>query len=349
MKREFNILKAIGIISVVFGHIPNGLVFFQPYSYHMALFIFISGYFYKSDSEKAPLKYIKKKAQSLLIPYFLYNIFYILVNYIYLSYYNNIPADFFSIERLVINPFIHGHHLLFIIPAWFVPALFIIQSTYIVLNKYLSNRVHNMEVKLVIYLGLSLLAIAGSFKTNHSGIAIPIVRTLFGYFFYYLGQYYKEKLESKNIFNYKVATVFIVIEIALLLKLKVISYGLAFIYFNSFVPLAIITSIVGIYLCIYASKLLDKLWPSRNVLDIIGENTFSIMTNHFLVFLIMNIVILKIAGINAKEVNLSEYFYKGSILYLPMYLVAGVCVPAYVTVWVKKLIYKISDVKILFE
>ncbi|MGV3150608.1 acyltransferase family protein [Sarcina ventriculi] len=74
--REFNILKGLGIIAVVIGHSSwrFGKIF-DPYSFHMALFIFISGYFYKTTYEDNFILFIKNKTKSLVIPYFIYNFF----------------------------------------------------------------------------------------------------------------------------------------------------------------------------------------------------------------------------------------------------------------------------------
>lgn len=48
MNNKMNILKAIGIITVVIGHTwSNVFAWFPTYSFHMALFMFISGYFFK--------------------------------------------------------------------------------------------------------------------------------------------------------------------------------------------------------------------------------------------------------------------------------------------------------------
>lgn len=48
--KSFQLLSAIGIILVVFGHSKNSLLLFGTifpfYSFHMALFAFISGYFF---------------------------------------------------------------------------------------------------------------------------------------------------------------------------------------------------------------------------------------------------------------------------------------------------------------
>ena len=59
----FKILSAIGIIIIVSGHCYNGGVslmydWFPKYSYNLALFVFISGYFYKEKHEEHIFKYM---------------------------------------------------------------------------------------------------------------------------------------------------------------------------------------------------------------------------------------------------------------------------------------------------
>lgn len=54
---QFKLLSAIGIIIIVSGHCYHGGMelaynWFPPYSYNLALFVFISGYFYKTDYEE---------------------------------------------------------------------------------------------------------------------------------------------------------------------------------------------------------------------------------------------------------------------------------------------------------
>ena len=78
---QFKLLSAIGIIIIVSGHCYHGGMelaynWFPPYSYNLALFVFISGYFYKTDYEENIGKYIWKRTKRLLIPAYLWNIFY---------------------------------------------------------------------------------------------------------------------------------------------------------------------------------------------------------------------------------------------------------------------------------
>ena len=78
--RQFRILSALGIIFVVAGHLGYGLFdvggLFPCYSFHVFIFLFVSGYFYREDAESDILGYVRRKCFTLLLPYFLWNLFY---------------------------------------------------------------------------------------------------------------------------------------------------------------------------------------------------------------------------------------------------------------------------------
>lgn len=82
--REMNIAKAIGIVAIVAGHVKWNLFgdFFTNYSFHIPLFFFIAGYFFKSeliektDILKNFIVFIKKIAVKYLGVFYLYHLFY---------------------------------------------------------------------------------------------------------------------------------------------------------------------------------------------------------------------------------------------------------------------------------
>ncbi|MCM1386827.1 MAG: acyltransferase family protein [Bacillus sp. (in: Bacteria)] len=57
----FCILSGIAIVMIVAGHVGYNILtvgeLFPYYSFHVPLFLFISGYFYKEEEEAAPLAY----------------------------------------------------------------------------------------------------------------------------------------------------------------------------------------------------------------------------------------------------------------------------------------------------
>ena len=77
---KFRILSALAIIFVVAGHVDFGVFdvagVFPYYSFHVGVFAFISGYFYKEEYENNIKVYIGKKAKNLLVPYYVWNLIY---------------------------------------------------------------------------------------------------------------------------------------------------------------------------------------------------------------------------------------------------------------------------------
>ncbi|WP_420852164.1 acyltransferase family protein [Paenibacillus hamazuiensis] len=86
---HIDILKGLGIIFVVMGHIFDPFSWFPVYSFHMALFLFASGYLYKPNHESNIITFFKRRVINLLIPYFSYNVFFAIVTY-WLHYYHGI-------------------------------------------------------------------------------------------------------------------------------------------------------------------------------------------------------------------------------------------------------------------
>ena len=76
----FGILSGLAIIMVVAGHLGYNILtvgdLFPYYSFHVPLFMFISGYFYKETEETHPFGYVVKKARRLLMPYWIWNLVY---------------------------------------------------------------------------------------------------------------------------------------------------------------------------------------------------------------------------------------------------------------------------------
>ncbi len=118
--KKMMLLSSIGIILVVLGHIGNTINLFNDifpyYSFHMAMFVFISGYFYNVEYEKKILGkngYIVKKIKKLIIPYFIWNLIYgIIINALrhfdIISYGQKITLRTFFIEPWVTRSSIYS-------------------------------------------------------------------------------------------------------------------------------------------------------------------------------------------------------------------------------------------------
>ena len=125
--------KGIGIILVVLGHTPFLSESFSTwiYSFHMPLFFIISGVILShTDASKYSFgTFVKKKAKTILIPYFTFSILTILLNAILDR------ATFSSeIQDALITTFcLNGLSVL-----WFLPALFFGEVLFLFIKKHTS-------------------------------------------------------------------------------------------------------------------------------------------------------------------------------------------------------------------
>lgn len=127
--RTIDILKGFGILTVVAGHCGFPLLLWaDPYSFHMPLFFFISGFFL--NLEKSYFSFIKQKINSLLIPFYKYCIAFAFIAWI--LHFLGIPFlrrfqinNIFTLNNFFIEPFIQSYQFMLIRPLWFVTTLFL--------------------------------------------------------------------------------------------------------------------------------------------------------------------------------------------------------------------------------
>ena len=121
---KINFLKALAILIVVSGHLEFSLIpMFPPYSFQVILFFFIAGMLFKEKYGFFEL--VKKRIKTLIIPYFLYEIFYIGITFLIAPIVGKFWGMRVNFYNELIMPFLTGHQLDLISPLWFVPCLFI--------------------------------------------------------------------------------------------------------------------------------------------------------------------------------------------------------------------------------
>ena len=124
-----DLLKGFGILTVVAGHcnFPM-LLWVDPYSFHMPLFFFISGFFL--NLERPYLSFVRQKANSLLVPFYKYCIAFVFIACGF--HFSEIPIfrayqfnNLFTFNNFCIEPFVQSYQFLLIRPLWFVTTLFL--------------------------------------------------------------------------------------------------------------------------------------------------------------------------------------------------------------------------------
>lgn len=339
---KFLILQSIGIILVVLGHGKNGGLtlftdWFTPYSFHIPLFIFISGYFYKNENSLNYKEFLIKKVKRLLIPYFIWNIVYGVIITM-LKYYNIVDfGETISINSLFIEPLKNGHQFRLNLASWFVITLFIIEIVYTLFRKL--NVLKNEYVIMILLIIIGCLGVIMSNEGYNNDWYLPLVRVMFLIPFFHIGYIYKSKIEKKDTLNN--FTYFTIIFLIQYLLIITYSNNLQFVVawcdgFNkNNILLPYITSLTGIMFWLRISKILVPALEKSKIIYYIGTNTWSIMMHHLFIFFILNSILSLIAPI----LNFPAFDYKAFrqdifYSYIPninqfslSYVIIGIAIP----------------------
>ena len=141
---RFKIIYAISMLSVISDHCRGkGSIEFNiqgwfPYSsYHMPLFMFAAGYFFKNKNVASTCSYIIKKFKRLILRIYIYNFFYGF--YIQFLKKNGFKINInpFSFEIIFIKP-LGGCGFKYITPSWFSSSLFFVEVYNILKRKLIS-------------------------------------------------------------------------------------------------------------------------------------------------------------------------------------------------------------------
>lgn len=140
-----DIVKGIGILLVVLGHVTtNKEVYHFIYAFHMPLFFIISGMFLHDKPQ-----FIRKQAESLLLPYFSFGLLTYLYWWLIESRFRELPAgETFLLQ--FINLFFPTETQLCNVVLWFLPCLFLSN----VASNYLNKRISSKSLKISLVLGL---------------------------------------------------------------------------------------------------------------------------------------------------------------------------------------------------
>lgn len=353
----FKILSALGIIIIVAGHTKNGGIslayeWFPPYSFHLALFVFISGYFYKSKHEEHVLNYIWRRTKRLLIPAYIWNFVYGLFNVV-LGFFGYKIGVEFNLYNIFIMPIIDGEGFLFNLGSWFVYPLFCVCVFNILFRKFLKP-IHkdNEYIILAVYLAIGMLGI--QIAINHSengvhGLLLLATRSMFFLPCFEFGQFYKNKLEKRdNLSNTAYFSIIFLIQLILLTLYDVIIYTPSkMMRFENGVVVPYITAITGIAFWLRISKILAPAVKDWKPVRLIADNTYSIMIHQYLGFMTVKwmFYIIKLTtplcenfDVHAMKTNIRyRYLPHGLQRYLLLYVAAGIFVPILIEKGTQKL------------
>ncbi len=359
LKSEFSskitLLKALAIMLVVSGHLEFSMLgIFTPYSFQLALFFFISGYLFKEKYLDNVAIFIKRRIKSLLIPYFLYNIFYMLVTIIIAKLTGKFWGMPLSLKNFFITPFLNGHQFDLACPLWFVTQLFITMIAFLFFFKVLKKTKDNKFFHLAFFSILGVSAIPLSKIITLDSISLIIIRTMFSLFFVYLGYFYRNYIENIiNIFTVKWCAAVIILQSILWMFNRDynpqhgigLSYVLVWARFDEQLFVPILTSITGIWASLFVLKISYPYFKDVKFLQQMGENTYHIMANHLLVMYLITIVFFTILGIPISErANHNIYWIYNPIQTTYLYFILTMIISTYIGVGLKFIKAKLDKI-----
>lgn len=349
-KEEFsnkvNLMKALAIMLVVSGHLEFSLLgIFPPYSFQLALFFFISGYLFKEKYLDDIETFLKRRVKSLLLPYFLYNAFYLGVTVLIAKLTGKFWGMPVSLKNFFITPFLNGHQFDLSCPLWFVTQLFITMIVFLFAFRCLRAVKNNRFFHLAVFALIGCAAIPLSKIIPHDSVSLVAIRTMFSLFFVYLGYFYRHFIEDKiDIFTAKWLGAIVVLQSILWLFNRDfdpehgigLSYVLVWARFDDQLIVPIITALTGIWASLFVVKILYPYFKNVTFVRQMGETTYHIMANHLLVMYIITAIFLRLNGIPISErANHDIYWIYNPVQTTYLYFVITMIVTTYIGVWLK--------------
>lgn len=343
---QFKLLYAIGILNVLIAHShANAFAFLSEIihfaGYTIALFVFVSGYFYNPKYESTIPSYLAKKFLKLIVPLYLWNLFYALL-VVVLSKFGFTLVETVNLKSVLLSPMISAHLMGFNDPAWFIVPLFVTEVYNITVRRLLSkfNRGKTDFSLLVFHFLIGILGIYLAGKGYNKSWWLFLTRFMYFIPFYTLGYFYKNYLEKKDTLSN-----FWYLSIVLILALFIVLvYGHSSAYSivvmddnffeNPVVPY--ISGILGIAFYLRIARILTPAIGRSKAINLVADNTFPIMMNHIFGFFVLKLILMIAARVLPMLPDFSMEAFKSSLsyMYLPrgrgfplVYILFGIAVP----------------------
>lgn len=344
------VLSAIGICFVLLGHISNGSVgigtfyqLFPYYSFHLTLFLFVSGYFHREEREAQPLRYLQKKAASLLLPYYLINgAFYLFQTALRpLGYTFGRP---FRLIEWLIGPWTQLQPAALSIPTWYLFALFLAECMWLALRLAARAVIRREAARewtlLLLTLALGMICITLANAKPRAEAALVYLRSVVMLPFLQAGMLYRKKLEAHDslpslpyfllVFAAQYVMIFLFRE-----HLKPGLWGL--VDFDRSGIGFYLLGLNGIALYLRLSRLIAQPAANSRLILSIGQHTRQIMSYHLFGYFCLNTMLFilhrlgrfgMLIGSFDEELYFSRIYYTctADTRMIPLYLAAGLAV-----------------------
>ena len=325
INETFKMLYIIAIIMIVDGHIGtsdylnlNGLLRYQ--NYHIALFMFTSGYFL--NLSRNTKEFFIKKGTHLIIPLLVWNFIYGLICWILNTYGGFQIGSQFNFYNLIIAPFTDGHQFIYNMASWFLVPLFFVQMIgFLILKPFASKQGSCPSYCWLIFFIFALIlgSIALNYGPENGGernIKLTVLRTFYFMPSFAFGMLYKNLLEKYDTLN---TPLYLFIVLSLISFLCYIFPGYNHIpsWLDSVFapPLAVFAiSFLCILFWLRIAKVFAPLYKKSLYLQYISDHTFDIMMHHFAGFMLIKAALSAMPDFNRAlyKTDIWYYYFLGS-------------------------------------
>jgi len=343
-------VRAFAVFAVLLAHADLGglytvpvvdgvLWLFSPFSFMVALFFFVSGYFSEATPEMRV--YVKKRFRRLVVPYYFWNLFYAVIFFAVTSVGYLQVSGVVDFSSFFVQPWITGDQYVFNLAAWFVLTLFLVQLVYVAMRKAFAwGKCTNEYYLFAVCLALGLLGTFISTVNWQDPLRLVISRMLFGLPFVAFGYLYKTKLEKHDtatVTNIVVGAVLLLLaQYSLLSFYGNLDYDALHVSFQGRFLQPFLSSFTGIWLCLQISKLFSRVftpksWTSKG-LKLVSDKSLDIMVHQFMGFWLLSAFFLFLgAGGFDFAAFATDMYYRysvgGVIVTEGLYILAGLGFP----------------------
>lgn len=312
------------------------------YSYHLAIFFFVSGMQFRIEKYSGdPFLLLYKRVQTMWPGFFCYLTFFTLTHEIALNAGVLVGEDNYTtfdfLNRTINNFLFLGSETLGG-AMWFIPvmlvALLLFGGVIWVCNKY----IHKYRILAVIICVCTIGAVGvycnltSRSLTLHLHTALLLMpMMLAGAMISYYHTNYDKVFRIIPAVICFAFTSWITFGKGVLINLAAEQIGSALLFY----PL----SFCGIYSMCTLAKYLDRIKPISHALSFVGQHSFDIMALHFFIFKIIDLCYAKVVGIE----DFGRFPYAFDNLW-PVYTIASICIAPWIRVFIKKLY---TDSKVL--
>ena len=337
-----DILKGIGIISVVVGHsivqeISENVFLNQIYNfiyiYHIAVFFYIAGYSFKFQFQYSFWQYLWRKINSLYFPFLLVGLSFLLIDILRGYSLQQLISESISFIRFWPGNSYSG-------AMWFLPCLFITEILFYVIEKTIFKFPDFIQIGIYIFFSLlGFLFVKCNFIFYNIDLVfllLPVMK---------IGLYVSNNnihLIIKSI-NIRLISVLVFLLSALIFLINFFTqqkidfvnrqlYGLIGLY-----PMISL----GLILCVLSAVLIEKNTYLGKVLSVCGKSSFYIMCYHIFVFKLIDLLYFKIYAkliYDVKTLYQSPYSYSELRF---IYIFLGTVIPVVLSVIIKNIKKKI--------